>query len=226
MTKINCVYFSPTGGTKAISKAIASAMAEKLKLPMVEIDLTLPWARNNPYNFAEDELVLVAAPTYAGRIPNKILPELERLLHGSNSPTVCLSVYGGRSNDEGLRELVLLCEKNGFNVIAASACVARHSMSKVLAAHRPSDSDMQQYQHFGALAAIKAENAPAPVEIDRDTPIAPYYKPFKEDMSPASFLKAKPLTTDACIDCGACAAACPLSSISFEDFRTDTRHIR
>ena len=28
MTKINCVYFSPTGGTKTITKAIASAMAE------------------------------------------------------------------------------------------------------------------------------------------------------------------------------------------------------
>ena len=93
-------------------------------------------------------------------------------------------------------------------------------MSKILAAHRPNDKDMEQYKHFGALAAIKAENAPAPVEIDRDTPIAPYYKPFKEDMSPAVFLKAKPLTRDTCIGCGACAAACPLASISFEDFKT------
>lgn len=220
MKSITCIYFSPTGGTKSIALALAKGAAEYLQLPMKELDITPPEARQKSYCFAADELVVIATPTYAGRIPNKILPELEKIIHGENTPAVCISVYGGRSNDEGLRELVLLSEKNGFNVIAASACVARHSMSRVLAAHRPSAEDFSALHDFGRRSAQKAVEAPSPVAIDRETPIAPYYRPFKEDMTPAVFLKAKPLTSDACIDCGACAAACPLASISFEDFRT------
>ncbi len=220
MTRVCCIYFSPTGGTKLIATTMAAAMAKELGLPIAEYDITLPEKRGSLPVFTKAELVLIAAPTYAGRIPNKLLPELERLLAGEGCPAVCLSVYGGRSNDEGLRELVLLSESRGFNVIAASACVDRHSMSKVLAAHRPSAQDMQDFSAFGARAAVKAAENPVPVEMDRDTPIAPYYRPFKEDMSPAVFLKAKPLTADSCIACGACAAACPMGSISFDDFKT------
>lgn len=223
MNRVCCVYFSPTGGTKLIALKIAQAMSEKLKLPLEQFDITLPSAREQEYKFGAEDLVVIASPTYAGRIPNKMLPEFERLVHGEGCNAVIVSVYGGRSNDEGLRELVLLAESNGFNVIAAAGCVARHSMSRVLAAHRPSEKDFAELTDFGLKAAEKAVTAPAPVEIDRETPIAPYYRPFKEDMSPAVFLKAKPLTDEAkCISCGACAAACPMGSISTDDYRSVT----
>lgn len=222
MKRVCCVYFSPTGGTMQIAHKLAQAMAAELNIPLECFDITLPAAREQIYNFGSDELVVIASPTYAGRIPNKMLPEFERLVHGAGStPAVAVSVYGGRSNDEGLRELILLAEKNGFNVIAAAGCVTRHSMSKVLAAHRPGAQDLEDLADFGRKAARKAIADPAAVEIDRDTPIAPYYKPFKEDMTPAVFLKAKPLThADKCIACGSCAASCPMGSISFDDFST------
>ena len=220
MNRVCCVYFSPTGGTKLVATAVAAAMAEELKLPLEHFDITLPQAREQEYNFTADDLVLIASPTYAGRIPNKMLPEFERLVHGCGNAVV-VSVYGGRSNDEGLHELVLLAEKNGFNVIAAAGCVTRHSMSRVLAAHRPSEKDMAELATFGRRAAQKALGEATAVNIDRDTPIAPYYRPFKEDMQPAVFLKAKPLTdADKCISCGSCAASCPMASISFDDFCT------
>ena len=221
MNRVCCVYFSPTGGTRSVTEKIAAAMAQELSLPLEHFDITLPAAREQEYNFTAGDLVLIASPTYAGRIPNKMLPEFERLIHGEGSNAVVLSVYGGRSNDEGMRELTLLAEKNGFNVIAAAACVVRHSMSRVLAAHRPSEKDFEEFADFGRRAAKKALTAPTAVNVDRDTPIAPYYRPFKEDMSPAVFLKAKPQThADKCIHCGACAASCPMGSISFEDFCT------
>lgn len=221
MNRVCLVYFSPTGGTKSVAEKIASAMAEELALPLVHFDITLPKAREQEYHFSSDDIAVIASPTYAGRIPNKMLPEFERLIHGDNTKAVIVSVYGGRSNDEGLRELVFVAEKNGFCSIAAASCVARHSMSSVLAAHRPSEKDFRELADFGRKAAKKALSAPAAVEIDRETPIAPYYKPFKEDMSPAVFLKAKPLThADKCIHCGICAASCPMGSISFDDFCT------
>ena len=222
MNRICYIYFSPTGGTKLVAGNIAKAMALELNLPMESFDITVPEGREKIYNFSADDLVVIASPTYAGRVPNKMLPEFERLVQGAGqTPAVIVSVYGGRSNDEGLRELLTVCEKNGFKAIAAASCVVRHSMSRVLAASRPNDSDMAELDAFGRKAAKKALTAPTAVEIDRDTPIAPYYRPFKEDMSPAVFLKAKPLThEDKCIGCGACANSCPMGSISFEDFKT------
>ena len=221
MKRVCCVYFSPTGGTKLVASAAAKAMAESLRLPLETFDITLPAAREQEYSFGPEDLVLIASPTYAGRVPNKMLPEFERLLHGENTPAVIVSVYGGRSNDEGLRELLLVAENKGFKAIAAASCVARHSMSRVLAAHRPSESDLEDLAEFGRNVAKKVLTSPTAVPMDRETPIAPYYRPFKEDMSPAVFLKAKPLTyADKCIHCGLCAESCPMGSISHEDFCT------
>ena len=222
MNRICYIYFSPTGGTKLVAGNIAKAMALELNLPMESFDITVPEGREKIYNFSAEDLVVIASPTYAGRVPNKMLPEFERLVQGAGqTPAVIVSVYGGRSNDEGLRELLTVCEKNGFKAIAAASCVVRHSMSRVLAATRPNDADMAELDAFGRKAARKAlENASA-VDIDRGTPIAPYYKPLKEDLSPAVFLKAKPLThADKCIKCATCAASCPMGSISYEDYAT------
>jgi len=220
MTRVSCIYFSPTGGTKLIAESIAKAAADKLSLPLEIFDISLPEAREKVLSFSSEHLVVIASPTYAGRIPNKILPEFERIVQGDGStPAIIVSVYGGRSNDEGLRELILLAEKNGFVPISAASCVARHSMSRILAAHRPSESDLGELAAFARESANKALTSPTAVDIDRETPIAPYYRPFKEDMSPAVFLKAKPLTdAEKCISCGSCAASCPMGSISHEDF--------
>ena len=224
MNRVCLVYFSPTGGTKLIASTVAKAMAQELELELEEFDISLPEAREREYNFGPEDLTVIASPTYAGRVPNKMLPEFERLIKGAgNTPAVIVSVYGGRSNDEGLRELLLVAENNGFTAIAAASCVARHSMSRVLAASRPNESDLESLASFGRQAAKKAITGPTALVIDRETPIAPYYRPFKEDMSPAVFLKAKPLTDlDKCVKCGLCAASCPMGSISPEDFCTVT----
>lgn len=220
MKRVCLIYFSPTGGTEKMARAAAEAISEKLALPLDVFDITSPKNRNELPCFSGEDFVVIAAPTYAGRIPNKLLPELQRLLSSKGSPCLCISVYGGRSNDEALRELVLLAEEKGFNVIAVCACVVRHSMSGALAAHRPSEKDFEDIRSFAVKAAEKVlKSSQSPVPIDRDAPIAPYYRPFKEDMSPAVFLKAKPLThEDKCTACGICAQACPMGSISFEDF--------
>ena len=100
MNRVCCVYFSPTGGTKSVALKVAAAMAEELGLTLEEFDITLRKAREQEYNFSAEDFVLIASPTYAGRIPNKMLPEFERLVKGAGSKAVIISVYGGRSNDE------------------------------------------------------------------------------------------------------------------------------
>ena len=220
MKKVYSLYFSPTGGCRRIANLLAAQLADSLSLPLEEIDITLPEGRVECYRFSEDSLVVFACPTYAGRVPNKLLPELEEKILGSGrTPIVIASVYGGRCNEDAMRELALLADRNGFIPIAAVSCLSRHSMSDIMAAGRPDSRDLDELRTFARKTAEKMRRAsPAPLEFDRETPLAPYYRPRKEDGSPANFLKAKPLTNpEKCDRCGICAGVCPLGSISRED---------
>ena len=88
---IKVIYFSPTGGTKKASLKFASQIADKLCVPVENVDLTGMDARKGEYHFAGDDLVILACPTYAGRVPNKIEPDLRSILHFDGSPCIVFS---------------------------------------------------------------------------------------------------------------------------------------
>ena len=220
MKQIAAIMFSPTGGTKKIVTTVAQSIAGRLGLPVTEVDLTNPSARAQTLCFSEDTLVVLGLPTYAGRIPNKILPDLSERLYGEGKTMlVSICVYGNRNYDEALREAVLLAENNGFLPIAAAACVSAHAFSQRLAAGRPDEDDLSEIRDFGERIAKQiSSGVPAVVEMDRKTPIGPYYVPLKEDGAPAKFLKARPITDEAtCNRCGICANLCPMGSIDKEE---------
>ena len=211
--QICVVSFSPTGGTERAARVTAGELARRLAAETRLIDFTRPENRQREYRFAPDELVLVCTPVYAGRIPNKLLPELRaRILGAGQTPALAVCVFGGRSVDEALRELVLLLDGNGFHTAGAAAFVCRHAFSDRVGAGRPDDADRLQMREFARKAAEKLEcGAPlSPLPIDRSE-IGPYYTPLKADGTPARFLKAKPLTReDICTRCGLCVQACPI----------------
>ena len=114
--KIYVLCFSPTGGTARIAQAAADVLARRLGAEQKRIDFTLPPHRQTQYRFRPDELLVMASPVYAGRLPNKLLPEYKSKIFGENTPAVPLCVFGNRSPDGALRELVLLLrdERNGL----------------------------------------------------------------------------------------------------------------
>ena len=226
--KIYAVYFSPVESTKQIVCAVAETMAEEMSvdtdIPVEEIDFTLPAAREKTYRFAADELVIFGTPTYAGRVPNKILPFVQDLFSAEHTPAVSVVTFGNRSFDSSLTELTEEMGKNGFQVFAAAAFACRHVFSDKIAAGRPDEEDMDRVTAFAGVAAEKllsaddAGSLTQPVILD-GAPVAPYYTPLGIDGNPAVFLKAKPVTDpDRCIGCGVCAGRCPLGSIDFSDF--------
>lgn len=222
LQRICTVFFSPTGETERTARILAHALAQTLHLEQMQIDLTPAAARKQHYDFSPNELVIVASPVYAGRIPNKIAPDFAAHLHGDHTPVIPLTVFGNRSPGDSLRELALLLEANGFVTMAAASTVSRHAFSDAVGAGRPGHNDWIELECFAQKIAARLNAlTPTPLAFDRDTPIAPYYTPLKEDGTPAKFLKATPQRTADCTACGACATLCPMGSIDPETFDVD-----
>ena len=218
---IYAVYFSPTGGTQKIAESLSNDLSQLLHIPFQKIDFTILTNRQTRYDFDSDSLVILAIPVYAGRIPNKLLPDLERCLNGSGKTAIIpISVYGNRNYDEALREMLILTEKNGFIPIGAATMISQHAFSSLIAKDRPDFSDFQALTDFSNKIAGKILNNQelTGITYDRDTPIGPYYTPLRSDHTPARFLKAKPVTEmDKCNNCGICVKKCPMGSISVDN---------
>ena len=222
INKVYAIFFSPADSTKAVTEHIARQMSEALDVPCKTIDFTLPAARADKHSFQPDELVVFGVPTYAGRIPNKVLPFVQNLFEGKNTPVVCVVTYGNRNYDSSLTELVQELTGNSFKVFAAGAFVCRHVFSDRIAAGRPDADDYRKMDEFAGEAAKMLGSANSSIQapvIRGGEPVAPYYVPKGEDGQPAKFLKAKPKTDlSKCTNCGICAEVCPMGSISHENF--------
>ncbi len=216
INRICVLYFSPTGGTEKIARIVAGAMGQRLGLEPEYIPFTTPQQRQERH-FGPADLLVMASPVYAGRLPNKLMPEYKEKLLGEGTPAVPLCVFGNRSCDEALRELALLLEGNGFRLAGGAAFPGRHAFSDRVGEGRPDGEDRRQLEEFAQRLADKLAQDPLPpLDFDRSE-IGPYYTPLKTDGTPAKFLKARPLTHwDKCCRCGVCARSCPMGSIDPE----------
>ena len=215
INKVYCLTYSATGTTDKVASAVAEAAAKKLGVSVESIGFTKPAQREEIRSFGEGDLVVVATPTYAGKMPNKLLPDFQAKLVGGGAAAIAVVTYGNRSFDNSLAELNAVLTNNGFAVVAGGAFVCRHAFSDLLAGDRPDFDDRRQAAELGEKAAEKllAGDLTA-VSVPGDAE-APYYVPKGTDGQPAKFLKAKPLTDlSKCSNCGACARACPTGAIN------------
>lgn len=242
--KVKTIFFSPTGGTGKIAATITESIRENLGPDVSNViycDITLPENRAENILVSKDDLAILAFPTYAGKLPNKLLPDLQRIIRGDGGPAVVVTTFGNRSFDNSLAEAFHLAQTAGFNVVAAASLVCEHPFSDKLGTGRPDFIDLAEISAFSGNiadrlapspedAVLKALGLINPAESDTKSNFglntadipgeydAPYYTPKKADGTPASFLKAKVKTdSDLCDGCGLCSAYCPFGSISKQD---------
>lgn len=193
-------YFSPTGATLTIARAIAEGSG----CPTRELDLSDPVVSGS---IEENEILLAAVPVFSGRVPAVALERLARL-QGNGQNTVAVVVYGNRHFDDALLELTDALTQNGFHVAAAAAMIAEHSMVRSIAAGRPDGDDEKAARNFGAAVLQKCIQAHGEHSCVPVPGHSPYKKPGE--------VSAYPKVGDSCILCGTCARRCPVGAIPLD----------
>lgn len=219
--KVHAIFFSPTGTTKTVVSTLSGRLAERLNTEICIFDFTLPAVRETAPVFSEQDLVVLGVPVYAGRVPNLMLKFIQAI-QGRGALGVPVVLYGNRDYGDALMELKQLMATDGFHPVAGAALVGQHSFSEVLAAGQPDNVVLAQVADFAdkisdkVLAATQATSL-IPATFPGNDPIGPYFKPLGPKSAPIDIRKVKPKTSEACVNCGACAIHCPMGAIDPQD---------
>ena len=206
------VYFSPTQTTKRVVEGIVQG----IQIGQVEhLDLTPPESRTRKFKELHDELAIIGAPVYGGRIPMDAAYRLRRL-KGHDTLAVVVVVYGNRAYEDALLELRDLVVEAGFIPVAGGAFLGEHSFSTktIPIAHgRPDAKDLRKAAEFGELIRAKMRDIHT---LDEIPPLhVPGNLPYKErGKSP----RISPITLEnLCTKCEKCATVCPTAAIVVQD---------
>ena len=98
--RVKLIYFSTTGTTQRVLEGIAKGIDVE---DVERLNLTLPDGAQQSIPPFSDELVIIGAPVYGGRLPVDAIERLKQL-EASNTLAVLIVVYGNREFDDALLE--------------------------------------------------------------------------------------------------------------------------
>lgn len=196
------MIFSPTGGTEKVAAALTTTWGTASRV----VDLTNAKTDFSNVVFQPEDVTVIAVPSYGGRVPGLAAERIQKV-HGNCAHAVLVCVYGNRAYEDTLVELEDLAKASGFQITAAVAAVAEHSIVRRFAADRPDAEDQAILKGFGQKIQERLQKGENVGNI-------PGNRPYKK--SGGSIV---PQTGEACIQCGQCAAQCPAMAIDTADAR-------
>lgn len=200
--KLYDIVFSPTGGTKKVADYLTGA----LEGDVTTVDLTDSKQNFDAVSLTKEDVAVIAVPSYGGRVP-AVAAERLGVVHGNGARAILVCVYGNRAYEDTLVELEDAAKRAGFQVIAAVAAIAEHSIARQFAAGRPDAQDAAQLTDFAKQIQRKLSGA------DNSEPAIPGNRPYKK----AGGVGMVPKPTKECTNCGICAEKCPVQAIDREN---------
>lgn len=198
------IVFSPTGGTEKVAHIIGKQWSEN----PAKIDLSDAKADFTKCEITQQDMVLIAMPSFGGRAPAVAIERLKQIAgNGAKCTLVC--VYGNRAYEDTLVEMEDAAKECGFQVVSAIAAVAEHSIMPQYAAGRPDAADQKQLTDYANQIADRAGIASA----------IPGNRPYKK----AGGAGLVPKPDKSCVKCGACAETCPVQAIDPVSFSADSK---
>lgn len=210
LSNVHLVYFSPTGTSKRVVELLCNAVDSR---EVSYLDLTHT-SDYEPVTIAASELVMIAVPVYAGRVPTTAVERL-RHIKGNGGPVVLVVLYGNREFEDALIELRDLAVGAGFRPLAGCAFIGEHSFSheeSPIAAGRPDQQDADMAVDFGARILAKLDSLEDLAGL-HDLEV-PGNFPYQQGMGNIPFTPK--VETDLCTQCGACVEACPTGAAQME----------
>ena len=239
-------YLSPAGTTAKVVEVISHGVADAVSAKWQAFDWTPPKNREWKIEFEPEELLVIGVPTYAGRVPNKLMPYIRDNLFGDRTLALPVVTFGHRAYDDSLAELTTLLADNGFLPMGGAAVICEHSLIPSLATGEPGEKALAEAYAYGREAgrralALLAGSAGEDREDGCDSgeaagtqladhlkawreevilaghDVASYYQPLGKSGAPVDFLKAVPAVDPVkCTGCGCCAKVCPMDIITME----------
>ena len=198
------ITFSPTGGTKKV----ADILAKEIFNSCTDIDLCIPEADINYPVLTNDDICIIAVPSFGGRVPEQNIERIRRF-SGNGAKAILVCIYGNREYEDTLTELQDEAGKAGFCVAAAVSAIAEHSIARQFAKGRPDSDDEKVLKGFAKQIKVKLDNK----DYEMHTAIPGSHNTYKECGKSGPM----PQTSDSCVSCGICAKGCPVSAIDFDN---------
>lgn len=200
MKKITRIFFSPSGTTKKV----ADKIADNFKFEKEICDIL---HFNDAKEFTQEDIVIVAMPVFAGRIPKTARNRLSKIT-GDNTKAIAVVNYGNAHVTDALLELVDVLRENNFDVIAAASTVSHHSIFDGVAVGRPDNKDIEKINEFAQKCMEKIESGESlKSELPGNRPYVDYKQlPFIVSCD-----------VNKCVFCYDCVTICPEKAVPDDD---------
>ena len=200
--KVRVLIFSPTGGTLNAGLLVAAELSKDVEV----LEQTSLSSRTDTISFEKKQLAVLAAPSYAGKIP--FAQGLFENIQGKETPCIIVTSYGNRACENNFAQVHKLASDRGFVVIGAIAIVTPHTFGGRAGHGRPDMTDRMKIKEFAVAVLKKLEGGTyTAITVEGEADLGPKYVSNIEKVYDA----------EKCVKCNACVNNCPVGAIDADN---------